>query len=196
MSKKIVYGIWIALVLLLMGVVVVAASASQGTNSPAAAQTTTSTASAAAPTVDVESCVICHPEAGAKHQASYDQLYQDGVIQVTDLKYAFAAPDKSTVTFKMTKNGAAFNGTRATNLAIYFVPYTGTNFQFDPPADRLSLKARKLAYDGNGGITSVVTGTTDFSGVNGLIVVYGRDEDMGQLPARVYQTKYPFAALL
>ncbi len=85
---------------------------------------------------------------------------------------------------------------RRTNLAIYFVPYTGTSFQFDPPADRLSLKARKLTYDGDGGITSVVTGTTDYSEVNGLIVVYGRDETVGSLPARVYQTKYPFAALL
>jgi len=196
MPKKIIHGMWIGLVLLLMGVVVMAASASQGTNSPAAAQTTTSTAGAAAPTVDVESCVICHPEAGAKHQASYDELFQDGVIQVTDLKYAFAAPDKSTVTFKMTKNGAPFNAAQADSLAIYFVPYTGPKFQFDLPADTLSLKARKLTYDPNGGVTSVVTGTTDISGVNGLIVVYGRDETVGSLPARVSLNKYPFAALL
>ncbi len=85
--------------------------------------------------------MICHPEAGAKHQASYDELYQDGVIQVTDLTYSFAAPDTSTVTFKMTKNGAPFNGTKATNLAIYFVPYTGTKFQFDPPAEDCRSKA-------------------------------------------------------
>ncbi len=71
MSKKIIHGMWIGLVLLLMGVVVIAASASQGTNSPAAAQTTTTAASAAAPAVDVESCVICHPEAGAKAEAEW-----------------------------------------------------------------------------------------------------------------------------
>ncbi|GAH46951.1 unnamed protein product, partial [marine sediment metagenome] len=35
-----------------------------------------------------ESCVICHGDAGTKHQASYDELYQDGVIQVTDLAYS------------------------------------------------------------------------------------------------------------
>lgn len=202
MSKKIIHVMWIGLVILLLGVMVIAANASQGTASPVVAQGTTGTASAAAPTtvtaptVDVESCVICHPDAGAKHQASYDQLYQDGVIQVADLEYAFTAPDKSTVTFKMTKNGVPFNGTKATNLAIYFVPYADNKFQFDPPAERLSLKSQKLIYDGEGGITSVVTGTTDYSGVNGLVVVYGRDEDMGRLPARVYQTKYPFAALL
>ena len=32
--------------------------------------------------------------------------------------------------------------------------------------------------------------------MDGLIVVYGRDETVGRLPARVYQAKYPFAALL
>jgi OmcA/MtrC family decaheme c-type cytochrome len=202
MSKKIYHGMWIGLVLLLMGVVVMAANASQGTASPAAAKSTISIAAAAAPavvtapTVDVESCVICHPDAGAKHQASYDELFQDGVIQVTDLKYAFAAPDKSTVTFKMTKNGAPFNAAQADSLAIYFAPYTGGKFQFDPPADRLSLKASKPTYGADGSVTSVVTGTTDFSKVDGLVVVYGRDETVGSLPARVSLNKYPFAALL
>ena len=28
----------------------------------------------------VETCAVCHKDGGAKHQASYDQLYQDGVI--------------------------------------------------------------------------------------------------------------------
>ncbi len=32
--------------------------------------------------------------------------------------------------------------------------------------------------------------------MNGLIVVYGRDETVGTLPARVQQAKYPFAAIL
>ncbi len=49
----------------------------------------TSSVFAQEPCADVqpESCVICHTGAGADHQASYDELYQDGVIQVTDMAY-------------------------------------------------------------------------------------------------------------
>ncbi len=100
--------------------------------------------------VQPESCVTCHKDAGAKHQASYDELYQDGVIQVTDLAYSFTAPDTTTVTFKMTKDGAPFDASKADSLAIYFAPYTGDNFQFEPAAERLSLKG-DLTYDGAGG---------------------------------------------
>ncbi len=59
----------------------------------------------------------------------------------------------------------------------------------------MSLKG-KLAYDGNGGLTSTMTGTTDLSNVPGLVVVYGADEQVGTLPARIRQVKFPFAALL
>src|SRR5659263_428770 len=38
-------------------------------------------ASAAKP----ETCAICHPGAGDKHQEFYDDLYQKGVIKVTGL---------------------------------------------------------------------------------------------------------------
>ena len=41
--------------------------------------------------VQPETCTICHSGAGNKHQASYDELYQDGVIQVTDLDYRYSA---------------------------------------------------------------------------------------------------------
>ncbi len=100
--------------------------------------------------IQVESCSACHPEGGAKHQASYNDLYQDGVIQVSDLAYSFtAAPDTTVITFKMTKNGAPYDGSQADALNIYFVPYTGTSFE--APA-RLSLKG-DLAYDGAGGLT-------------------------------------------
>jgi OmcA/MtrC family decaheme c-type cytochrome len=140
--------------------------------------------------------VTCHGGAGAKHQASYDELYQDGVIQVTDLAYSFSGPDTSTVTFKMTKDGMPYDARDAEALSIYFVPYADGKFQFDPPAERLALKGDELVYDGEGGITTSVTGTVDFSAVDGLVVLYGRDETMGRLPARVFQSKYPFAGLL
>ncbi len=149
-----------------------------------------------AASVEPESCVICHKDAGAKHQAAYDELYQDGVIQVTDLAYSFTAPDTSTVTFKMTKNGAPFDARQADSLGIYFTPYTDSKFQFEPAQERLSLLGSK-AYDGDGGFTSTMTGTLDVTDVPGIIVVYGRDETIGTIPGtRVAQNKYPFAALL
>lgn len=167
-----------------------------GTSTPAMAQSADSPDAVAAHVVaaEPESCATCHSEAGAKHQAAYDELYQDGVIQVTDIAYSFAAPDTSTVTFKMTQNGAPFNGTTADSLAIYFAPYTGSAFQFEPAAERLSLLG-ELTYDGEGMHTSTVTGTPDLSTMDGLVVIYGGDEIMGTLPARIRQPKYPFAGL-
>jgi OmcA/MtrC family decaheme c-type cytochrome len=147
-----------------------------------------------------ETCSICHPEAGAKHQASYDELYQDGVIQVTDLAYSFTAPGTHTVAFQMTKNGAPFDANDVESFAIYFVPWTGEAFQFEPAAGRLSLTGER-ACDGTGACTSTLTNSdppyaSDLGEVDGLIIVYGRDESVGRLPARVYQAKYPFAAVL
>jgi hypothetical protein len=63
--------------------------------------------------VQPESCATCHSEAGDKHQASYDELYQDGVITVTDLAYEYSSPDTHTVTFKMNKDGAPFDAKTA-----------------------------------------------------------------------------------
>jgi OmcA/MtrC family decaheme c-type cytochrome len=127
-------------------------------------------------------------------------LYQDGVIEVTDLAYSFSAPDTHTVTFQMTKDGAPFDASDADSLGIYFVPYTGEAFQFEPAAERLGLTG-ELTYDGAGGNTSTLTDSdpayaSDLGGVDGLIVLYGTDEVVGRLPARIRQAKYPFAALL
>ncbi len=154
-----------------------------------------------------ETCAICHKDAGEKHQASYDELYQDGVIKVTDVAYAFtSAPDTTTITFKMTKNGQPFDPKQADNISIYFVPYADGKFQFDPPAERLALKGN-LTWDGAGNVTSTLVEKeagaedfvdyTDISGVNGLIVIYGRDETVRRIPGtRVDQNRFPFAAVL
>ncbi len=166
----------------------------------------TSSLFAQGPAVNVqpESCVICHSKAGAAHQESYDDLYQDGGIKVTDVTYSFTAnPDTTKITFKMTKNGAPFDAREADALSINFVPYTGKGFE---AADRLSLKGT-LTYDGAGGNTSTLvekaptaSGYVDYSDLSkvpGLIVVYGRDETIGTIPgSRVTQNKYPFAAIL
>jgi OmcA/MtrC family decaheme c-type cytochrome len=106
----------------------------------------------------------------------------------------------------MTRNGTPISGSSVTNLAMYFVPYDGTAFQFDPPASRLTMKG-KITFDTATGLTTSTLvekdpaddgyiDYTNVSGVNGLIAVYGRDADVGQLPARIYQNKYPFAAIL
>lgn len=186
--------IWSGLILMLTAVLLAASmntsvALAQDSPDPASAMPVT----AVAP--EPESCTTCHKDAGATHQASYDELYQDGVIQVTDLAYAFTAPDTSTVTFKVTKDGEPFYAKKADSLAIYFAPYADSKFQFDPPAERLTLKG-KMVYDRDGGVTSTMTGTVDLSAVPGIIVVYGTDETVGRLPARVLQAKFPFAALL
>ena len=192
MLRKFVSGAWIGFLLMLIAAVAVWWAAA-----PVAVAAPSGQASVDAPIAEPEACAVCHSEAGADHQAAYDELYQDGVIEVTDLAYSFSAPDTSTVTFKMTKDGAPFDGNDADALSIYFAPYTGTGFQFEPAAERLSLKGEELTYDDEGVTTSIMAGTPDLSAVDGFITVYGRDEDVARLPnSRVYQNKYPFAAIL
>ena len=153
--------------------------------------------------VQPETCGICHPDAGEKHQASYDELYQDGVIKVSDLTYRFTEPGTTVVTFKMTKNGAPVSGAAVQNLNIYFAGYTGTAFE---GAGRLSLKG-KLSYDPASGVTTSTleekepgsdgyVDYTNVSGVDGVIVVYGYDKQVGSLPARIRQVQFPYAAIL
>jgi OmcA/MtrC family decaheme c-type cytochrome len=100
----------------------------------------------------------------------------------------------------MSKDGAPFDARDADSLGIYFAPYTGTAFQFEPAIERLSLTG-ELACDGAGGCTSTLTSeepeyASDLGVVDGLVVLYGTDEIVGRLPARIRQGKYPFAALL
>ncbi|HEX9017081.1 MAG TPA: hypothetical protein VF960_13890 [Chloroflexota bacterium] len=150
------------------------------------------------PAAAPETCSVCHKDGGAKHQASYDQLYQDGVIKVTNLAYSFSAPNTTKISFKMTKNGAPFNANDADSLAIMFTPWNGKTFDMNPgvPEGRLSLKG-KIACDATGSCTSTLVGTApDVSATPGLIALYGTDEIVGRLPARIQQGKYPFAALL
>jgi hypothetical protein len=171
------------------------ATGSTGATGPAGPQGVSYT-----PTAEPESCTTCHDEAGSDHQESYDELYQDGVITVTDVNYEYTAPDTHTITFTMTKDGDPFDANDADSLSIYYAPYTGTAFQFEPANRFFSLKGT-LTHDGAGGITSTLTNSdpkyaSDFDDVDGIIAIYGRDEVVARLPnSRVYQNKYPFAAL-
>jgi OmcA/MtrC family decaheme c-type cytochrome len=160
-----------------------------------------------APTDTVETCTLCHKDSGSTHQKYYDQLYQDGVVQVSNIKYAFKAnPDTTTITFKLLQNGQPLDPKQADNLSIYWVPYKDGKFQFDPPQDRLSLKG-KITSDGKGTVTSTLVELPkvdkafvdykDVSKTPGLLVIYGRDGTIGTIPnSRVAQTMYPFAGLL
>ena len=156
MLRKFVSGVWIGLLVMLIAVGAVWWAAAPVAVAAPSGQTEVDAAHAAI--AEPEACAVCHSEAGADHQASYDELYQDGVIEVTDLAYSFSAPDTSTVTFNMTKDGAPFDASDADALSIYFAPYTGTGFQFEPAAERLSLLG-DLTYDGEGGNTSTLAGT-------------------------------------
>jgi OmcA/MtrC family decaheme c-type cytochrome len=146
-----------------------------------------------------ESCNVCHATAGSDHQASYDALYQGGVVVVTNLAYEFVDDNTDVVTFNMKKAGVDLDCTKVTNLNIYFAPYDNTGrFQFDPPAERLSLKGELVA--GAAGLctsTNPSLDNVDLSTQTGVIVLYGYDGLAGTLPpSRVRQVNYPYAALL
>ena len=197
--------------LILTAVLITACAGAEGPQGPAGPAGPEGPAGPAGPAgasaevgFQLETCGICHPDAGEKHQASYDELYQDGVIEVSDITYRFTPnPDTTIVSFKMTRNGAPINGASVNNLNIYFAAWTGTAFE---GAGRLSLKG-KLTYDPGKGVTTstlveldpAATGYVDYSNVgnvDGIIVVYGYNEQVGSLPARIRQVKYPYAAFM
>ncbi|MCX7707046.1 MAG: hypothetical protein N2204_03455 [Anaerolineae bacterium] len=201
-------NLWVAAaVILLLALVVGVAAASTGNSRVSAPVEQTTAPAVASTTTRVETCTICHKRDGATHQTYYDQLYQDGVIKVTDVKYTFKAnPDTTVVTFNLTMNGQPYDPAKLDNLSIYWVPYAKGKFQFEPARDRLSLKG-KITWDGKGLVTSTLVEKakddpsfidyTDVSKVDGLLVIYGRDETVSMIPGtRVAQAKYPFAAIL
>ncbi|MEJ2211178.1 MAG: cytochrome c3 family protein, partial [Anaerolineae bacterium] len=199
MSKKIIValGLCIALVLaiaLAVGCAPASPQATVGQAETTAEQPADVMAAAAA--AEPESCAICHPEVGSHHQSYYDALYQEGVIEVTDLAYSFTAPDTTEITFTMTKDGKPFDANDADSFSIYFAPWTGEAFEFDPAMERMSLMG-DIVCDADGACTSTLQGDApDVSDMDGYVVVYGTDEIVGRLPARIRQGKYPFAALL
>jgi OmcA/MtrC family decaheme c-type cytochrome len=163
----------------------------------------------------VESCVICHNGVirrdGQDHQDRYADLYQDNVVRVTNLAYVFdnvAGTDN--VTFNMTKAGVDFDCTQTNSspdsLGIYFTEYDNNirYFQFTPPAGRRSIEGT-LTYLGAGVCQSINPSldNVDLSTLNGLFVVYGRNESLNadqEDPelrfTRVAQNRYPFAGVL
>ena len=183
------------------------ATASTGSNTSAAPAPQAGTPAASAATSKPVSSAIS--DSGSEHQAYYNQLYQDGVIQVSDITYAFKAnPDTTTVTFKLLKNGQPIDPKlRWTTLSIYWVPFKDGKFQFEPAADRLSLKGKiTVGRQGHGHQHADRAG----EGRQGLRRLHRREQDrrscwwstaaMGRSgpsrAPRVAQNKYPFAGLL
>jgi OmcA/MtrC family decaheme c-type cytochrome len=154
------------------------------------------------PTAEPESCVICHEGAGADHQDTYDELYQDGVITVTDMAYEYTAPSTHVVTFTLLKDGEPFDPADADRVRMYFVPWTGTAFQFEPVGDRTALTGTMTSDSVTGVVTSTLTDddpiyASSFDDRDGAIMLYGYDEGVARMPnSRVQQAKYPIGGLL
>ena len=200
--KKAIVVLLALVAVLVLATVAAASSTGSSAAAPPAVQTGPTT-----PSDNLETCTICHKTSGSTHQQYYDKLYQDGVVQVSDITYAFKPnPDTTTVTFKLLQDGQPLDPKQADNISIYWVPYKDGKFQFDPPMDRLSLKG-KLTSDGKGTVTSTLVELakddkafvdyTDVSKTPGLLVIYGRDGTIGTIPnSRVAQAMFPFAGLL
>lgn len=153
-------------------------------------------APAASPAAQPETCAVCHKGAGDTHQTYYDQLYQDGVIKVSDIAYSFTPTGTTTVNFKVTKDGQPVDAKSLESLSIYFANYMSDgSFGFDPEMERVSLKGDMTYADGVS-TSTLVSDIPDFSSANGYVVVYGYDGQVGTLPERIRQVKYPFAGLL
>ncbi|MFC2039951.1 hypothetical protein ACFLTW_02090, partial [Chloroflexota bacterium] len=117
------------------------------------------------------------------------------------MAYRYRAPNTHIITFTMTKDGEPFDPADAGRVRMYFVPYTGTAFQYEPAADRLALTG-DFTYDGAGGVTSTLTDSdprysSSFADMDGAIMLYGYDVNTGTMPhSRVAQVNNPIGALI
>ncbi|MGB3096661.1 MAG: hypothetical protein WBB46_08030 [Candidatus Deferrimicrobiaceae bacterium] len=179
----------------------------------------------ATPSVLVESCVICHNgitrRDGETHQELYDELYQDNVVLVTNITYAFDnVANTDNVTFNMTKDGLPFDCTEANptsaevaagadpdTLAISWAQFTPADNSFLTTALGTfpSLKGPLTYNDVTNLCTSIhpSVDNVDLSTLNGLFAVYGRfgslnsDQESPELRfTRVAANKFPFAGVL
>ncbi|NIN99661.1 MAG: hypothetical protein GTN93_31435, partial [Anaerolineae bacterium] len=129
-------------------------------------------------------------------------MNQVGVITVTDMAYEYTAPSTHTITFTLLKSGEPFDPADADRIRMYFVPWTGTAFQFEPAIRRLALTGTMTFDSDTGVVTSVLTDddpnyATNFGEMDGAIMLYGYDEGVARMPhSRVQQAKYPLGGLL
>jgi OmcA/MtrC family decaheme c-type cytochrome len=119
------------------------------------------------------------------------------------MAYEYTAPNTHTITFTMLKDGEPFDPADADRVRMYFVPWTGMAFQYEPAADRLALTGTMTFDSVTGEVTSVLTDdsdprySSDLGATDGAIMLYGYDGGVARLPnSRVQQAKYPIGALL
>jgi hypothetical protein len=163
---------------------------------------------------NAETCVTCHTgsnpvaRTGPNHQAIYSQFYQDGVVKVVAGSMALAASgNTTTLSFKMTKNGAAFDCRKTDAFAIgsYWASYDVATGTF--PSD-LSLKpaASGIAWNPATNVctfTKTFTSTGDLANValiaanaNAIVQIYGVDEILESNDEKhMSNGKYPFAGV-
>jgi len=85
---------------------------------------------------------------------------------------------------------------------MYFVPWTGTAFQYEPVDDRMALTGDMTFDSLTGEVTSVLTSddprlASSLDNMDGAIMLYGYDGGVARLPnSRVQQAKYPIGGLL
>ena len=160
-----------------------------------------------------ETCVTCHvgsdpvARSGPMHQARYAEFYQDGVVKVVASSMALAAngTDATTLTFKMTKNGAPFDCTKKDAFAIgsYWAKYEVATKTF---SSDVSLKGN-VAWDAATNvctITKTYTSDADKASVaaiaakaNAIVQIYGTDEILETNPEKhITSGKYPFAGVM
>ncbi len=161
-----------------------------------------------------ETCALCHSgdtptaQGGSGHQDRYDQFYQDDVMAVADMALVSDGVATTTLTFKLTKNGAAFDCRKTQAFAIggYWAAYDIATKTF--PTGALSLKpaAAGIGWDPTTNVctfTKTYTAAADLAKVaqvpaaNGVAMVYGTDEIL-VVNAERHLTlgKYPFAGVL
>lgn len=182
--------------------------------------------------VNPEQCSLCHKgsepvaRSGAKHQEEYNQLYQDGAMKVVAGSIAIASNgvDTTTLTFRLTKNGAAFDCTKPTAtfpngtfaLGAYWATYDTATKTFpddlgltpsvNSTTGAVTATTGSKAYDAATGVCTVkkiVTSTTDkaivakiaAAGTNGVVTIYGADEIV-EKEGSIIPNKYPFAGIL
>ncbi len=173
-----------------------------------------------------ETCVTCHTgddpvaASGSGHQAYYDQLYQDGVVKVSDMALATSGADTTVLTFKMTKNGAPFNCTKSGSdfsIGSYWEKYDAATRTFTNAAGDALWSLVPSSTTGTktwSSSTNVCTFTKKFTaatdlanvasiaaGEPSIVQIYGTDEiidrtDPNTTGRRLVYGKYPFAGVL
>ncbi|MFY9328864.1 MAG: hypothetical protein WAO76_12745 [Georgfuchsia sp.] len=221
---------WIKLAALGFSIAILAACGSDGSNGstgpqgpqgdagtpadPAVLDDLQAQITALAQAVNPEQCSLCHAgnapiaRSGPMHQAVYKEFYQDGVMKVEQGSMNFSVVGTTaTLMFKLTKNGAPFDCTKAvynatTNpggdfaIGSYWSQYDSATKTF--PSDQ-SLVGTK-AYDGVSGIcTFTKTGLSAATATNmagdGIVQIYGVDEIL-EVEGHLTKGKYPFAGVM